>query len=110
MVVSILLIVESLLDIDPYLFNILGTSILFLIITILVILWTRNKLKSDQDPQLMFLTGGMALIRIIVSLVWMKIVQDSVDVLYKSIVIEFILIYLYYLFIDVVYLSNLFKP
>ena len=109
LIVLLLVLIEYLFQISPYFFNILGTSIIFFVLTLLVILWVRTKLISDQDPQLMMISGGMALIRISASLIWMSVVNNSIEVLYKSVVFEFIILYIYYLVMDVYYLSILLK-
>lgn len=91
------------------LLNMIVASLIFFSVTLFSLWKVSSASQKNTDPKLMFLSRGMALIRIVISLVWMIILKEIYGEVKPHQLLQFILIYVYYLVIDVYYLDALFR-
>ena len=90
--------------------NVLVTSLLFFTITVLSLLLVRYGIKrSDQFP-VIGVIYGLVFIRLVVSLGWLLLLRHEQGSVYGRQLVAFMLIYLYYLYVDAVLLDRIVRP
>ncbi|MEE9374307.1 MAG: hypothetical protein V3V00_14730 [Saprospiraceae bacterium] len=89
--------------------NTIGASFLFFTITLYALQKAKKSSLNQTTNKMMFLTSGMALIRIVASLIWVILLKEVNGEVTLWELISFITIYAFYLFIDVYYLDRLLR-
>ncbi len=94
---------------ESLLFNILGSSLIFAILTFIALYFIKKGIKKGSQSPFLVFTGGIALVRLIISFIWVLFVKEIFEPESIHYVIEFILIYVYYLVMDTYFLSRIVK-
>ena len=101
----IFFIEKSLFEVKPSLLNLAVASAMFFVIIIMALFVARSW-DYGSNGKILFLTQGLALIRILLSVVWIIIYKEMKEEITPFNLMEFILIYIYYLIIDVYLLDK----
>lgn len=109
LIIGVTFLIGLLFNQSSSLINNLVTSISFFSITLFVIWKAITPDKNSKDTELMFLTRTMGLVRIVFGIIWMIILKELLTEITPWHVIEFVVIYVYYMTMEVYYLDRAFR-
>ena len=106
LLVSLMAVVAYLTASDLHWVNVLFTSFVFLFTTLLILSIVRIGLRRSVRFPVIGVVFIMTLIRIVFSVLWLFYVKSSGGINLKQVLLEFIVIYLFYLILDAVVLDR----
>jgi len=109
LIIGVTFLIGLLFNQSSSLINNLVTSISFFSITLFVIWKAITPDKNSKDTKLMFLTRTMGLVRIVFGIIWMIILKELLTEITPWHVLEFIVIYVYYMTTEVYYLDRAYR-
>jgi len=87
-------------------FNLIGSSVVFYIITLSSVLIVQLGLKRSDGFPVIGVVFGVTFFRMMISVIWLLIMKSREGVISKAIFFEFLVIYILYLVLDVIYMDR----
>jgi hypothetical protein len=110
LLVTTILALSALFEFPVLLINLLGSSIIFALITAFLLIRAARGSKDESSSLMIMLSAGAFLVRLLASLLWIAFIKKVYNPESNSFALIFILVYLYYLIADVILLTRIVNP